>query len=87
MRTSEEIRDRNSMDFCGEHSAKCGWMCAGNLQKCGAALRVESLHSADEERKSFLAALCSRMTCTNHEEKCNKFHADTWKTHVRILRP
>ena len=37
--------------------------------------------------KSFLTALCTRMTCTNHAEKCNKFHPLTWKIHVRILRP
>ena len=44
-------------------------------------------HIAEEECKSFLTALCTRMTCTNHDAKCNKFHPLTWKIHVRILRP
>ena len=45
------------------------------------------LHNTEEKCESFLTALCTRMTCTNHDEKCNKFHPVTWKTHVRILRP
>ena len=78
---------RNSVDLCGEHPAKYSWVCAGNLQKCQATLRVKSLHSVEEECKSFLTALHARMTCKNHVRSVTSFNAFTWKTNVRIVRP
>ena len=56
-------------------------------QKWQATLRVKSLHSVEEECKSFLTALHAKLTCTNHVRSVTSFNAVTWKTHVRIVTP
>jgi hypothetical protein len=73
--------------LCCERPAKSTLDVHKSFKKMWSGTETHSLHSAEEECESFLTALCTRMTCTNHDEKCNKFHPNTWKIHVRILRP